>query len=174
MANVRVICPACDAELEIGAEHIGEEVECGSCLKTFVASEARSERQPSKRRRPRDDEEDDDDRLRRRRRSRRSESDDDYDYRPSRASNGGSGLAVASLVLGILSLPMACCCGLFSLPCTIGATITGAIALKRPEGKGMAIAGLILGIAGLALSVVMVVIGIGMNLNNPGQFNRIR
>jgi hypothetical protein len=60
-----------------------------------------------------------------------------------------SGLAVASLVLGILWL-----CGLGSLL----ATIFGAVALSqisrsngRLSGRGLALAGLVLGIVGLAL-----------------------
>jgi hypothetical protein len=66
-------------------------------------------------------------------------------YQPSRTS----GLAVASLVLGILWL-----CGLGSLL----ATIFGAVALSQIsrsrgqlEGKGLAIAGLVLGIIGMSL-----------------------
>ena len=66
-------------------------------------------------------------------------------YHPSRTS----GLAIASLVLGIIWL-----CGLGSLL----ATIFGAVALSQIsrsrgqiEGKGLAIAGLILGIVGLSL-----------------------
>jgi predicted Zn finger-like uncharacterized protein len=175
MANVRITCPTCHAELEIEEEHVGREVECGSCLQAFVAEDGTSKKKPYRMRRPKDDDRDDDDvRPRRRRRSRRREYDDDYDYRPSSASSGGSGLAVLSLILGILSLPMACCCGLFSLPCTLGATITGSIALKNPDGKGMAVTGMVLGIIGLVLSVVMVAIGVGMNLNNPGQFKHLR
>jgi hypothetical protein len=60
-----------------------------------------------------------------------------------------SGLAVASLVLGIL-----CLCGVGSLLATIfGAVALGQIAHSngRLTGKGMAIAGLVLGILGLGL-----------------------
>ena len=60
-----------------------------------------------------------------------------------------SGLAVASLVLGILWL-----CGVGSLLATIfGAVALGQIAHSkgRLDGKGMAIAGLVLGIIGLGL-----------------------
>ena len=66
-------------------------------------------------------------------------------HQPSRTS----GLAIASLVLGILWL-----CGVGSLL----ATIFGAVALSQIsrsrgqiEGKGLAVAGLVLGIIGLSL-----------------------
>ncbi len=67
-----------------------------------------------------------------------------------------TGLAVASLVLGIL--------GLLASPWPIGsylavllallAVIFGIIAVRRPVGKGMAIAGLILGGIALVVSII--------------------
>lgn len=59
-------------------------------------------------------------------------------------------LAIASLVLGILSL-------LGMGPLTgIPALITGAMALKNPAGKGMAVAGLIMG--GISTLFVLLII----------------
>jgi hypothetical protein len=63
---------------------------------------------------------------------------------------GGSGLAVAALVLGIV--------GFCFLPCAIAAIVCGIIAITRASsgratGKGMAIAGLVLGLLGIVLSV---------------------
>jgi GYF domain 2/Domain of unknown function (DUF4190) len=81
-----------------------------------------------------------------------------YSYGPPRTS----GLAIASLVLGILGLP--------TLLLVIGsllATIFGAVALgliSRSNGtltgRGMAIAGLVLGIIGLALFALVLFTGI--------------
>lgn len=64
-------------------------------------------------------------------------------------SSGGSGMSIASLVLGIL--------GLFILGWLFGtlAIIFGAIGMGR-DGKGMAIAGLILGIIDLLISVIFI------------------
>jgi predicted Zn finger-like uncharacterized protein len=175
MANIRVTCPTCNSELEIDAEYVGQEVECGSCLQVFVAEakpsgsgrkipgsstgKSKPASKPKRKRRRDDDDEYDHDR--------RDDYDDD-DYAPPRRrrSEGGTGLAVTSLVLGIASIPMACCCGLFALPLSFGAAICGGIAMKNPEGKGMAVAGLVLGILGIALTILSVAIGIGMNLNN--------
>ena len=47
--------------------------------------------------------------------------------------------------------------------------------MKKEQGKGMAITGMVLGIIGLGIAIVLlVIIGVGMNLNNPGQFKRGR
>src|SRR5258708_5973561 len=129
MANIRVTCPTCKAELEIGDEHIGKEVECGSCLQAFKVEDPKSKKTPYKMRRPRnDDEDDDDDRpSRRKRRRRREDDEDDYDYSPPGTSSGGgdgTGLAVTSLILGILSFPMLCCCYL-NIPISLAGIITG-------------------------------------------------
>ncbi|HXD85355.1 MAG TPA: DUF4190 domain-containing protein [Urbifossiella sp.] len=169
MANVRLTCPACNAELEIGAEHLGQEIECGNCLRPFVAEVPRDR---SERRRQRD-EDDDDDRPSRRRRTRRSPSyDDDFDYNPERTS-GASGVAVAALVLGILSFPLLCCCHL-NVPVAIAGIVCGILGLqKNSQSRGMALAGLILSILSLVASVGLVAVGVGLNMfnpNNPGQF----
>lgn len=57
-----------------------------------------------------------------------------------------NGLAIASMVTGILAF----LCGLFFMGLVFGiaAIILGAIALKKPKGKGFAIAGLVTGIVG--------------------------
>jgi hypothetical protein len=93
------------------------------------------------RRRREDDYDDfDDDRPRRR----RDEDDDDYDDRPRRrraAPSAGNGMAVAALILGLLSF----CTG----PLTgIPAGICGLVALGKTTGRGLAIAGLVLGLFG--------------------------
>ena len=67
MANVRVKCPTCNAELEIGEEHLGKEVDCGSCLQVFVAEGTR-EKKPYRMRRTEREEDDQSDEPRRRRR----------------------------------------------------------------------------------------------------------
>ena len=169
MANIRVSCPACKAELEIGEEHIGQEVECGSCLQPFEAEDPKARKKPYKMKRSRDedDDEDEDDRRSRRKRRRRDDDDDDYDYSPpgSSRSDGGSGLAVTSLILGILSIPMLCCCYL-NIPISIAGIITGLIGMGKPQGRGMAITGLILSIVSLALFGGFILLAM-----NPAQFN---
>lgn len=80
-------------------------------------------------RRRRDDGDDDD----RPRRSRRR-YDDDFDRRPA---SSGNGMAVASLILGIVSFCIGPVTGIVGL-------ILGLVALRKPSGRGMAITGIIL------------------------------
>ena len=63
-----------------------------------------------------------------------------------------SGMAVAAMVCGIVSIPIMCIpyLGILSLPCSITAIVLGLIAngkAKRGEGggKGMAVAGIVCG-----------------------------
>ena len=180
MANIRVNCPTCKAELEIGQEYLGQEVECGSCLQPFKVEDPKSVKKPYKMQRSRDDEddEDEDDRGPRRKKRRRRDDDDDYDYRPPGASRGstggGSGLAITSLILGILSFPMICCCYL-NVPISVAGIVTGMIGAAKPNGRGMAITGLVLSIVSLLLFAGLFLFGMGlngMNFNNPRQFGR--
>lgn len=64
----------------------------------------------------------------------------------------GKGLAIASLVCGLVCFFCINPCYLLSF----AACITGGIALgKNTEGKGMAIAGIILGIASIVIQVIV-------------------
>lgn len=81
-----------------------------------------------------------------------------------RKNNTVSGLSIASLVLGILSLVLCCnpikILGLIIVPlqfvCALLAIIFAAITIKKPP-KGFAIAGLVTGIVSMALFVFVVV-----------------
>ena len=72
----------------------------------------------------------------------------------STTQNNSNGLAVASLVLGIISVPLFLL-WFISVPAGILAIIFGAIALKSP-GRNMAIAGLVTGCVGISLIVLFV------------------
>jgi phage FluMu protein Com len=77
-------------------------------------------------------------------------------------AGASNGLAIASLITGILSIPLNCVyCG--GVPLAIAAIVTGAISLsqcKRGEatGKGMATAGIVSAVSGLVLMLVIVVV----------------
>lgn len=80
------------------------------------------------------------------------------------------GLAIGALVLGILSIPGACCC-YSSIPLGISAIVIGVIALGKVKesphmyaGGGMARGGLICGIIGIVLTMVAVLFGIGASM----------
>ena len=85
----------------------------------------------------------------------------------SQSTFSPSGFAIASLVLGILSL--VCCCfwyvsGIFAV---IGLAFSIIVLVKHKPGRGMAIAGLICSAIGLIIAVIMgiMVIYIGMNMS---------
>ena len=85
-------------------------------------------------------------------------------YQPGPSLPGTNGLAIASMVCGILSIAFFCFCGglFFGLP----AVICGHMGLgqlnhpdNKQQGRGMAIAGLICGYCGIALLLVMLLGG---------------
>ena len=81
-------------------------------------------------------------------------------YQAAPAAGSGKGLAIASLVLGIVALCL-CCIWFLSIPAAIVGVILGVIALKKQTpGRGMAIAGLIMSIIGCVLAIIFIVIAI--------------
>ncbi len=63
-------------------------------------------------------------------------------------------MAVASLVLGIIGLliPFIPFLGAYAIPLTLLALLLGALGMRKAQGKGLAIAGLVLGILGSCIS----------------------
>ena len=68
-------------------------------------------------------------------------------------------LAIVSLVLGIVSLVVCCCSGLFSTPFGIGGIICAVLAQKNGK-SGIATAGLICSIIGVVFGFVSAILGI--------------
>jgi len=79
---------------------------------------------------------------------------------------GHDKLAIASLILGIVSLP-ASILTLFTLPIPVTAIVLGMVSLKRK--KSFAVAGIVLGIVGIILSVVLLVVGMKVEQNKKNQ-----
>lgn len=75
---------------------------------------------------------------------------------PQQPKDPKKGLAIASLVLGIVSLVFGCAFYL-AIPCGIIAIILGAVSVKS-TAKGMAIAGIILGSLGIVASVIFFIV----------------
>lgn len=90
---------------------------------------------------------------------------------PDPNGGGANGLAIASLICGILALPGACCC-YSSIPLGIAATVMGLMVTNKlkllPDGGGnnktMAWIGVGCGIAGIVIGVLMACFGAGMQL----------
>ena len=94
---------------------------------------------------------------------------------PARKTNP---LALAGLILGILSVTVGlCCCSGF--PFSLPGLICSGIALSQlrgnpqQEGRGMAIAGLVLSIAGLLLGILFVVF-YGIMVSMPDVMRKIQ
>jgi hypothetical protein len=82
---------------------------------------------------------------------------------PMPPAQAGSGMAIASLVLSIVSLVLFCL-WFVSIPCAIVAIVLGIVARGKASrgeasGKGMATAGMVIGIITIAVVVVAVITG---------------
>ena len=72
---------------------------------------------------------------------------------------GGSGLDIASMVLGIIAVVFNCCYVHISLPCGIIGLILGIVSLKKGNsGHGMAIAGVVLSAISLVLYIACIIL----------------
>jgi hypothetical protein len=80
------------------------------------------------------------------------------------AATGNNGLSLASMITGIASIPLACCCSPLAIAGGATAVGLGFVGLKQTRergqsGRGMAIAGMATGAAGLLLGIVMLILG---------------
>lgn len=141
---------------------------------------------PGRRAQARRDEEEDDDRPsgRRRRDDGYGDERDDFDDAPRRRGGGqGQGLAITSMILGILSILIdlvtpfgACLCPFIIIGAVLGliggvvAVILGFAARSRTK-SGMAVAGIVTGFIAIALALaigILVIAGVGfLALNAP-------
>jgi len=124
------------------------------------------------------DEYDDDDRPRRPRSSRDDEDDapvrrrrdDDFDDRSPPRSDRGAGMGIASLVLGILSLPL-CICSWFDIPIALLAIIFGFVSRSQGGPRGTATGGIICGFISLLLIVILIVLAFS-GVIDPEKFKQ--
>lgn len=71
-------------------------------------------------------------------------------------SNGGAGMAIASMVLGILALVLSCCLpGINLLLALIGVILGGVSLAGHKGGRGMAIAGVVCSIITLIPTLIV-------------------
>jgi hypothetical protein len=91
---------------------------------------------------------------------------------PAAASSGSKGLAIASLVLGILSLcaSVGWFCG---GPISIVGLVLGFLG-RKSAGKSMATAGIILSAIGLVLTIVFLIVRLVSGPIMNGVFNQIQ
>ena len=94
-------------------------------------------------------------------------------YETQQPRRGGSGLAVAALVLGVLAL-ITCWTVIGGVLGGLLAIVLGFFALSRVKrglggGRGMAITGIVLGALGLVLAVALVSVGLSFLNSDTGQ-----
>lgn len=89
-----------------------------------------------------------------------SEEFDNVVYQEPQSNGGGSnGMAIASMVCGIVGLVLACCIsGWIGLILGIVALVLGILHNKNNGKSGMATAGIVCGIIAIALGLVSVII----------------
>lgn len=80
-----------------------------------------------------------------------------------------NGLAIASLVIGIVSIVPCCLFPYLCIPLNIVGLILGIISRKKPYGRGMGLAGIIVNIAFLVLSIVWLIIVLYVYTNMPAD-----
>ena len=72
---------------------------------------------------------------------------------------GSVGMAVASMVLGIVGFLISCCFYPVTIVMAVVGLILGAVAIKKgPAGKGMAVTGIVLSIISLAFAVLVIIL----------------
>ena len=77
-------------------------------------------------------------------------------------------MAVASMVLGIVSL-ITFCWFYIAIPCAIVSLILGTVSIKKQErGKGMAIAGIVTSAIALVIAIIVIILVIaGVAASEP-------
>lgn len=83
----------------------------------------------------------------------------DYNNQGNYAREETSGMAIASLVLGIIAIVFSFCFYSVSIICSILSIIFCAARNKEKKGKGMAIAGLVCGILALIPAIFIAATG---------------
>lgn len=73
---------------------------------------------------------------------------------------GGSGLGIASLILGIVALVVSCGIYAISIPCAVISSVLGVMSIAgNRKGKNIAIAGVVCAVISLVLAVITIKTG---------------
>jgi hypothetical protein len=82
-------------------------------------------------------------------------------------------LGLVGMILGIVSIPLALCCTFMGIPLGIAAVVLGILGKQKADrglanNRGQAIAGLACGAAGIALSVLWIILSVALNVGTMG------
>ena len=83
---------------------------------------------------------------------------------PQQNGDGGQGMAIASMILGIVSIVL-CCAWYISLICAVAGIVLGVLHNKKGAKSGMDTAGIVCSVIGIVLTVavwILAVIGLAM------------
>jgi hypothetical protein len=83
--------------------------------------------------------------------------DNDQNMQSQMPAQEGKGLAIASMVLGIVSLVLCCCFYYLAVPSSIVGLVLGIVSIKKGKpGKNMAIAGIIMSGIAVVFAIILV------------------
>ncbi len=85
-----------------------------------------------------------------------NESNQYYQQTPQKQENG---LAVAGMILGIASIPMSCCLGIYGLIIGIVGLILAIVSRKRSKG-GIGVAGIVCSVIGIVIGLLMILLSV--------------
>lgn len=85
-----------------------------------------------------------------------------YGEQPTGGEQPRNGQGLAAMIVGIISLPLACC-GIFGVIAGVVAVVLGALGKKKAEqgeatNRGQALAGLICGAIGIVLAIILTIV----------------
>jgi hypothetical protein len=165
---IRVTCPMCGKLLEVDAEHVGQEVECGECFQVFVVEAPSTpkikaaplhEPPPGVRGKPRRRRDDGD---------YEHDHEDELDFAPPSIPTGTSGGAVAALIVGVLAL-LTSCCPFSGVAFGVTAMVLGSAAKRSSGPSGAATAATVLGSLACLISLSFVAWLIAFGLRGGGN-----
>lgn len=95
-------------------------------------------------------------------------------YTPDSQPADKSGMATASMVVGICAVVFGCCCTYLGIILGVIALVLGFISVNACEKKGVATAGIICGGVGILVGIIGIIIGIVSMKNGNNQiFNML-
>lgn len=87
-----------------------------------------------------------------------------YGGTPQNMDGGANGMAIASMVLGIIAVLLSCCSGTRWLTVIVAVVgiVFGILALQKKEfnNRGMAIAGIVCSIVALVMGLILILLGV--------------
>jgi hypothetical protein len=92
---------------------------------------------------------------------------------PTPGQGQNNTLGLIAMIVGIVSIVLGICCGLFSLPASIAAIVLGVLGRNKvtkgeASNGGQAMAGIICGGVAVVIAIIMVALGAALNLGAIG------